>query len=185
MDFDLDAYQWKNRIILIFAPSSDSDAYERQMREFEGQEDGILDRDLMILEIFENGESRWGDTVLSERVAPRMRRQLDVEAGEFSIILIGKDGGEKFRRQVPVGVSEIFNMIDAMPMRQQEMRKKEKWIDRLYDWRELTQILQAIPNTGFQFTGNAHATGLLIVVYRAVRNRRSSPTDVIHDLVCP
>jgi hypothetical protein len=126
MDFDLDAYQWKNRIILVFAPASDSDAYERQMREFEGQEDGILDRDLIILELFEKGESRAGDRCLSERVAPRMRRQFDVVAGEFSIILIGKDGTVKLRSNHPVATSKLFGLIDAMPMRQEEMRIKEE-----------------------------------------------------------
>ena len=126
MDFDLDAYQWKNRIILVFAPSSDSDAYKRQMQEFEGQEDGILDRDLIILELFDNGESRWGDTSLSERVASRMRRQFDVRAGQFVLILIGKDGTVKLRSAVPVSVHEIFILIDAMPMRQQEILRKKK-----------------------------------------------------------
>ena len=82
MDFDLDAYQWKNSLILVFAPSSDSDVHKRQMQEFEGEEDGILDRDLIILELFEDGESRAGDMPLSVSVAPRMRRQFDVEAGE-------------------------------------------------------------------------------------------------------
>ena len=125
MDFDLDAYQWKNRIILIFAPSSESDAYNRQIREFEGQEDGILDRDLIVLELFENGESRSGDTPLSEGAAPQMRRQFDVGAGEFSIILIGKDGTVKLRSNDPVATSEIFSLIDKMPMRQEEMHKKQ------------------------------------------------------------
>jgi hypothetical protein len=124
MDFDLDGYQWKNRIILVFAPSSDSDAYKRQMQEFEGQEDGILDRDLIILELFEDGESRWGDTSLSERVASRMRRQLDVGAGEFVLILIGKDGTVKLRSNNPVDTSKLFGLIDTMPMRQEEMRRK-------------------------------------------------------------
>ena len=124
MDFDLDTYQWKNRIILIFAPSSDSDAYKRQMREFEGQGDGILDRDLIVLELFENGESRSGDTPLSEGAAPQMRRQFDAGEAEFSIILIGKDGTVKLRSTVPVSVSEIFSLIDAMPMRQDEMHRK-------------------------------------------------------------
>jgi hypothetical protein len=99
MDFDLNAYQWKNRIILIFAPSSDSDGYKRQMREFGGQEDGILDRDLIILELFKNGE--------------------------FSIFLIGKDGTVKLRSNDPVATSEIFSLIDAMPMRQEEMHRKQ------------------------------------------------------------
>lgn len=129
MDFDLDAYQWKNRIILVFAPAPDTDAYERQMREFKGQEDGILDRDLIILELFEKGETRAGDRSLSERVAPRMRRQFDVGVGEFSIILIGKDGTAKLRSPVPVSVSKIFSMIDAMPMRQEELLRKGKLDD--------------------------------------------------------
>ena len=124
MDFDLEAFQWKNRIILVFAPSSNSDAYKGQMQEFGGQEDGILDRDLIILELFENGESRRGKTFLSKPVAPRMRRQFDVGEGEFVLILIGKDGTVKLRSNHPVSTSNIFGLIDAMPMRQEEMRKK-------------------------------------------------------------
>jgi len=124
MDFDLDAYQWKNRILLVFAPSSDADAYKRQTREFEGQEDGIADRDLIVLELFENGGSRLGNTPLSERVATLMRRQFGVEAGKFSIVLIGKDGTVKLRSPGPISVSEIFSLIDAMPMRKREMIMK-------------------------------------------------------------
>ena len=125
MDFDLDAYQWKNRIILVFAPSSDADAYKRQMQEFEGQKDGILDRDLVILELFENGESRWGHTPLSEFVAPRMRRQFDNGRDEFVLILIGKDGTVKLRSNHSVAIWKLFGLIDAMPMRQEEMRRKQ------------------------------------------------------------
>ena len=128
MDFDLEAFQWKNRIILVFAPSSNSDVYKRQMQEFEGQEHGILDRDLIILELFEDGESRWGNKSLSERVAPRMRRQFEVGEGEFVLILIGKDGTVKLRSNHPVAASKIFDLIDSMPMRQEEMRRKQNSI---------------------------------------------------------
>ena len=124
MDFDLDAYQWKNRIILIFAPSSDSDACKRQMREFEGQEDGMLDRDLIIFQVFKRGGSHSGNASISEQQANQLRHHFRVKEGKFIIILIGKDGGVKLRRQGPVEVSEIFNIIDAMPMRQEEMRRK-------------------------------------------------------------
>ena len=125
MDFDLDAYQWKNRIILVFAPSSDADAYKRQIQELEGQKDGILDRDLVILELFENGESRWGHTPLSESVAPRMRRQFDIGRDEFVLILIGKDGKVKLRSNHSVAIWKLFGLIYAMPMRQEEMRRKQ------------------------------------------------------------
>jgi hypothetical protein len=125
MAFDLEAYKWKNRIILVFAPSFDSDAYKRQMQEFEGQEEGLLDRDLIILELLENGESRWGDTSLSARVAQQMRSQFNVGEGEFLLLLIGKDGTVKLRSNHPVSTFKLFGLIDAMPMRQEEMRRKQ------------------------------------------------------------
>jgi hypothetical protein len=128
MDFDLEAFQWKNRIILVFAPSSNSETYKGQMQEFEGQEDAVLDRDLIILELFEDWETRQGHTSLSERVAPRLRRQFEVGEGEFLLILIGKDGTVKLRSNHPVAASKIFGLIDSMPMRQEEMRRKQNSI---------------------------------------------------------
>ena len=124
MDFDLDAYQWKNRIILIFAPSSDSDAYKQQVQEFEGQEDGILDRDLIIFQIFKRGGSHSGNASISEHQANQLRHKFGVKEGKFMIILIGKDGGVKLRSNGPVVAPELFSLIDGMPMRQEEMRTK-------------------------------------------------------------
>lgn len=42
-------------------------------------------------------------------------------AEEQSVLLIGKDGGVKMRAK-RLAISEIFSGIDAMPMRQREMR---------------------------------------------------------------
>jgi len=42
------------------------------------------------------------------------------------VILIGKDGELKLRKELPVELSEIFSVIDAMPMRQREMRERPK-----------------------------------------------------------
>ncbi len=45
------------------------------------------------------------------------------------MILMGKDGEEKIRWQ-KVNLTEIFAVIDGMPMRQREMRernKKQQW----------------------------------------------------------
>ncbi|MEM7620524.1 MAG: DUF4174 domain-containing protein [Pseudomonadota bacterium] len=38
-------------------------------------------------------------------------------------MLLGKDGGEKLRKARRVTADELFALIDAMPMRQQEMRE--------------------------------------------------------------
>ncbi len=85
-----------------------------------------MDRDLIVLELFENGGSRLGHTTLSEKTVKRIRRQFGVGGGEFSIMLIGKDGTVKLRSPAPVSVAEIFSLIDSMPMRQQEILGKRK-----------------------------------------------------------
>ena len=50
-----------------------------------------------------------------------MRKQYEIQADQFAVLLIGKDGGEKYRLYEIPDLSEIFNLIDGMPMRQMEM----------------------------------------------------------------
>jgi len=51
-----------------------------------------------------------------------LRDTFHVDARRFTVILVGKDGGEKFRSNSPVTIEKLDALIDAMPMRQQEMR---------------------------------------------------------------
>lgn len=57
---------------------------------------------------------------------PDMYSLFRIMGSEFSVVLVGKDGTEKFRSHHPVGVTELFRLIDSMPMRQLEMKKKLK-----------------------------------------------------------
>ena len=56
-----------------------------------------------------------------EAEALRRRFRLD---GAFHVLLVGKDGGAKLTSTEPVGPETILPLIDAMPMRQDEMRKR-------------------------------------------------------------
>jgi len=40
--------------------------------------------------------------------------------------LVGKDGGVKRSETTPVQATAIFEQIDAMPMRQQEMQERKR-----------------------------------------------------------
>ena len=59
---DIDAYQWRNRLLLVFAPSEENTRYRNFRRELRDQEDEIVDRDLLVFHIFESGESRVGNS---------------------------------------------------------------------------------------------------------------------------
>ena len=52
----------------------------------------------------------------------RLRKSLGVAERGFAVVLVGKDGGVKKVWRDPVDPKGIFTIIDAMPMRQQEMR---------------------------------------------------------------
>ena len=52
----------------------------------------------------------------------QLRRKFHIPENQLTVILIGKDGGEKFRSHEPVTIEKLEALIDAMPMRQQEVR---------------------------------------------------------------
>ena len=96
-----------NRKLLVFSSTHNAALYRQQMDELNRHNDELRERDVVIVE---------ADDLL--------RNTFHVSAGEFAIVLIGKDGGEKLRRHTLTKVSELSVMIDAMPMRQAEMRKR-------------------------------------------------------------
>jgi Domain of unknown function (DUF4174) len=127
LDLDLDALRWKNRILVLFSPTESDPSFRLQKKDLASSAEGVLERDLMILEILEHGESRAGNLLLSEKSVQDIRARLGVGSGPFQVFLIGKDGAEKLRSTEPVAVKDIFGLIDSMPMRRQEMDSKKKY----------------------------------------------------------
>jgi hypothetical protein len=125
MNINLNDYLWKNRILLLFAPSPELNDFKRQIYDMESQWDGVLERHLIIIEIISNNESRFMKEPLLAETAVRIRSQFGIESDNFAVILIGKDGTVKLRKSEYVPLSEIFNLIDAMPMRQKEMQQRK------------------------------------------------------------
>lgn len=70
---------------------------------------GMAERDLVIIIVEEEAEYK----------------EYNVIPNQFTLLLIGKDGGEKLRSTKPVEIETIFTLIDSMPMRQAEMSGKK------------------------------------------------------------
>ncbi len=125
-DFDLDSLRWKNRVLVLFSPSESDASFQAQKKGLASSAQGVAERDLMIMEILEQGLSRAGKQVLSEKSVRDIRKRLGLQAGAFQVLLIGKDGGVKLRSSEPVSMKDLFGLIDSMPMRQQEMESGKK-----------------------------------------------------------
>ncbi|MGI0489498.1 DUF4174 domain-containing protein [Pantanalinema rosaneae CENA516] len=125
IELKLSDYQWQHRILLVFAPSTDSANYRQQMQVWQADTAGTDDRDLKLVQILGAGESQVDGRSLSSASAERLRQQFGITSEEFAVILVGKDGTEKQRSQTPMDLAMLFRTIDAMPMRQQEMRSRQ------------------------------------------------------------
>ena len=126
MNIDIAQFHWKNRLLFLFAPDSNNPSFKKLHNEIIAQEDEIEDRDLIVFEITEQGPSKMNKTGLGPQAAEFMRHRFAVPRNTFTIILVGKDGGVKLKRHDPVGLEKIFGLIDSMPMRQNEMQRKDR-----------------------------------------------------------
>jgi hypothetical protein len=79
------------------------------------------DRDLVVVHAIGVQAS---DTRADRLDATAVRRAVGLAPDRFGVVLVGKDGGVKLRRESPITVTELFQVIDAMPMRRQEMRRR-------------------------------------------------------------
>jgi hypothetical protein len=116
-------YRWKNRIVLLFAPERET--CESFRRAWKARAAEVAERDLLLIEVSDTGEGRVGDAYLAPTAAVKIRSQYQVQPGSVTTILVGKDGREKMRG-TNLQLDRLFDVIDAMPMRQEEMRRQRQ-----------------------------------------------------------
>ena len=98
-----------HRIILIFG--NNTTLVQRQLVLLQKDSSGLAERDLIVKQV------KPGDYLYeSYQIKPDE---------PFTVILIGKDGGEKYRSANMLTTNRLFATIDAMPMRQAEMRRQK------------------------------------------------------------
>ena len=117
-------YQWKHRLILAFSPSAQHPGHKALEKEIAVQAEEVIDRDILVFHILETGEIKLGESPLQTGSGDYLRKSFSIRPGTFTVLLIGKDGGVKPRREGGVELDEILSLIDTMPMRQREMREK-------------------------------------------------------------
>ena len=105
--FELSRYLWKNRIILTFADDQDHPDLIRLKVEMKEDECEVLNRDLLHFHFSNDGKTG---------------NHITTNAQSFRILLIGKDGEIKYETNRSVTLIHLFEFIDSMPMRQDEMQ---------------------------------------------------------------
>lgn len=109
----LASYRWTSRVLVIAAPDTGDRRFKVQAQEARAARADFTERDLVVVEAV-------GDTV----EARSLRRQLGLDRQSFRAVLIGKDGEAKLSEGEPIPAARLFAIIDAMPMRQDEQRRR-------------------------------------------------------------
>ncbi len=111
----LRASRWQQRVLLLCAPTAADTALRRQQQLLAPARAALAERDVVVREV------RVAELPPADR--RYLAQQLGVPGTGFTAVLVGKDGGVKRRDVRPVAPAALFATIDAMPMRQQELRR--------------------------------------------------------------
>ena len=123
---DFEEYRWNNRPLFVFSPTPDREDYQKQLRDLSSKEERIEDKDMIVHLVLEEGNSFIGDLPLENKAVRQLQEKFEIDPADFFIILVGKDGGVKLRKEEYTPMSDIFDLIDSMPMRKREMKEKEE-----------------------------------------------------------
>ena len=116
-------YMWEYRPLVIFAPTSNNEELIRQRSIVSRDLAGFRERNIVVIEVIASSvSSRMGPPPIV--TANALRNYHGVTGRRFRAVLVGKDGGSKLESGRSIGTHRLLGIIDSMPMRQMEMRRR-------------------------------------------------------------
>jgi len=131
----LEDLQWQNRVILVFTNENldNREIYEK----FQVQQVEIEMRDIRYFLFGKDVLSNHVE-MLDQKTVRELKSKYQPSENEIIVVLIGKDGSEKYRKPY-LDYEEIYRIIDAMPMRQQEMAAQRASEKMLIDFNDVDE----------------------------------------------
>ena len=109
----LSAQSKNKRRVLLFADTENNATLIQQKKILQSDEAGCLDRDIVV------------ETFVLDKTDQSFLKKYSIKPVPFTFLLIGKDGHVALRTFKTVQNTQLFGQIDAMPMRRDEMRRKD------------------------------------------------------------
>lgn len=121
--FDL-TFRWQKRPLVLFAADPGDERLRRQLSAVEASRERFDERDMALIVMLGASPSRAAGRALSPGDADRVRAAYGVDRTTFALRLVGKDGGVKREAADFVAMENLYDLIDSMPMRHEEMRRR-------------------------------------------------------------
>ncbi|MGK2854648.1 MAG: DUF4174 domain-containing protein [Microbacteriaceae bacterium] len=113
-------YRWERRPLLLFAPTGSDPRLVETLSRIEASRCDFAGRDMVLGQLVTEGTRTLVGRVISADESRRLANQYAIGDKAFSVLLIGKDGGEKLRVNAVPDLQAIYSVIDGMPMRSRE-----------------------------------------------------------------
>jgi hypothetical protein len=107
----------QNRVLLVFAPSLTDGRLAQQRAIFAKAALDAAERDLLLVQVDS------AHVLGAHDDARKLRQRFRIKAGDYRTLLIGKDGNVALTSVGPIDAPRLKAAIDAMPMRQDEIRR--------------------------------------------------------------
>lgn len=118
---ELSDYLWERRPLLVFAPTDSDPRLVETLSRIEASRCDFVSRDMVLGLVVTEGNSTLDGQVIDADESQALTNQYAIGENAFSVLLIGKDGGEKLRVNEVPDLQTIYTVIDGMPMRSREM----------------------------------------------------------------
>jgi len=109
---------------VIFTDNVDNEVYRNQIESLKNKKAGLAERKLVIYQVRPNKWSR-GLSATNWKTSKNDFNDFRQSDEPFEVVLVGLDGGVKMSKTSVLSAKELFGTIDVMPMRRQEMKKKD------------------------------------------------------------
>jgi hypothetical protein len=113
--------QGTSRVLIVFAPDTNSAAFKRQLQLIERHGYELTQRNTVVMPVSLAGNSA-EDHFIGENLPltstneqADARTRFNVKPGEFLVVLLNQDGTEQIRSASPVDIHELTAKLDSMP----------------------------------------------------------------------
>ena len=120
----LEALRMEERLLVVASPRQLGPDASIQMGRFTALDAELAARELRLVHLMGDGAARIAGRTLSAEQTRALREHWNLPTRAWTAALVGKDGAVKSRWSEPVEPKEVFELIDAMPMRISEARSR-------------------------------------------------------------
>lgn len=121
----LDTHRWQDRLVLVYTADPSAELYRKQVDLLKKDREGLEDRKLVIYHFTPEEVKKGLSSGEWEKRNGSAAKFFETQ-GNFEVLLLGLDGRVKLRLGSLLTREKLYSTIDAMPMRQSELRNRGK-----------------------------------------------------------